>query len=168
MFILVISTVCSICGQRSTSEEWSQEGRRLIPLMPRIAPQTAYSAIADEVADSTNKSNKQLPLPSSTERKRSIPVSAQSAIDLGGKPLFRVPEPPKIDEIKKKKFSLGVENSSLAQHLMGPPKISRIQQIYRFVFFKRVIFCLFNWHYMFQAKNEGATKRISVEIEKRN
>lgn len=115
-----------------TNDEWLQEGRRLIPLMPRIAPQTAYSAIADEVADSTSKTNKQLPLPSNTERKRQSPILPQtSSTESQNKLLFRVPDFPKTEECKKRKFSMGVENSSLAQHLMCPPKVSRIQQIYR-------------------------------------
>lgn len=100
--------------------------------MPRVAPQTAYSAIADEVADATSKTNKQLPLPSNTERKRQSPISSQpNSAETTNKLLFRIPEFPKAEESKKRKFPLGVENSSLAQHLMCPPKISRIQQIYR-------------------------------------
>lgn len=100
--------------------------------MPRIAPQTAYSAIADEVADATNKNNKQLPLPSSTERKRQSPtVSQTTSSESQNKFLFRVPDYTKAEECKKRKFTTGVENSSLAQHLMCPPKVSRVQQIYR-------------------------------------
>lgn len=121
-----------VSGQRTTCDEWAIEGRRLCPLMPRIAPQTAFSAIADEVADSTSKINKQLPSPSSTERKRP-PVSVAQCVmpENAGKAVFRVPEPPKGEESKKRKLPVGVENSSLAQHLMGSPKMSRIQQIYR-------------------------------------
>lgn len=104
----------------------------MIPLMPRIAPQTVYSAIADEIADSTSKSNKQLPLPSNTERKRQSPVAPQtSSTESQNKLLFRVPDFPKNEESKKRKFSMGVENNSLAQHLLCSPKVSRIQQIYR-------------------------------------
>ncbi|KRT80541.1 hypothetical protein AMK59_6745, partial [Oryctes borbonicus] len=99
--------------------------------MPRVAPQTAYSAIADEVADSASKNNKLLPNPSNTERKR--PASMCTATGLSdNKPIsFRMPEPPKLDDTKKRKLSIPIECNNLAQHLMGPPKISKIQQIYR-------------------------------------
>lgn len=122
----------SVSGQKITSDEWTQEGRRLIPLMPRVAPQTAYSAIADEIADTASKNNKLLPNPSNTERKRPASLSTQSGITEINKPIsFRMPDPPKPDDAKKRKLSLPVESSSLAQHLMGPPKMSKIQQIYR-------------------------------------
>lgn len=116
-----------------TSDEWTQEGRRLIPLMPRVAPQTAYSAIADEVADNASKNNKLLPNPSSTERKRLASICTPSGISDVNKPIsFRMPEPPKSEiDTRKRKLSIPLEGSSLAQHLMGPPKMSKIQQIYR-------------------------------------
>ncbi|GJQ70633.1 hypothetical protein Trydic_g23023 [Trypoxylus dichotomus] len=120
-----------VSGQKVTSDEWTQEGRRLIPLMPRVAPQTAYSAIADEVADSASKNNKLLPNPSNTERKR--PTSMCNTVGMSdNKPIsFRMPELPKLDDTKKRKLSIPIESSNLAQHLMGPPKMSKIQQIYR-------------------------------------
>lgn len=101
--------------------------------MPRVAPQTAFSAIADEIADSASKINRQLPTPSSTERKRFPPVSVeQQNVGIeGNKSVFRIPDLPKNEECKKRKLPGGVESSSLAQHLIGSPKISRIQQLYR-------------------------------------
>lgn len=55
-----------------TTDEWAQEGRRLVPLMPRMVPQTAYSVIADEEANKASIENEKLPPPSSTERKRPL------------------------------------------------------------------------------------------------
>lgn len=123
-----------ITGQLNSLEDWAQEGRRLIPLLPRIPPQTPYSVVADEASETAAQQNKHLPLPANTERKR--PSTPQSVIpnqplaEPGGKPqIFRVPEIPK-DEPKKRKGQNVNENSSLAQHLLGP-KLSKIQQIYR-------------------------------------
>ncbi|XP_030753533.1 BRCA2-interacting transcriptional repressor EMSY-like [Sitophilus oryzae] len=120
-----------VTGQLSSLEDWALEGRRLVPLLPRVPPQTPYSIIADEASDTAVQYNSQLPLPANTERKRpaTSPVPSVSTNDVAGKTqTFRVPEVPKED-FKKRKSYAG-ENSSLAQHLLGN-KISRIQQIYR-------------------------------------
>lgn len=116
-----------------TADDWIKEGRRLISLMPRVAPQTLYSAIADEVANAANISNDQLPLPAHTDRKRSTAaVSIQSTVSESIKSTqFKVPELFKPEENRKRKLPFGVENSTLAQHLIGPSKVSSVQQIYR-------------------------------------
>lgn len=131
--ILFITTwVCSVSGQNGVSEDWAQEGRRLIPLMPRAAPQTAYSAIADHVADAASMNNKQLPHPANTERKRNQNQQTQNNVpDSNRSVQYRLTESPKLEESKKRKLPFVTENSSLSQHLMGPPKLSKIQQIYR-------------------------------------
>lgn len=123
----------SISGQNGYLDDWAQEGRRAVPLMPRTAPQTAFTAIADEVADTASMNNKQLPLPVATERKRNQNQQVQIGIPENSKNMqFRTPEPLKLEDSKKRKLPLFGENSNLAQHLMGPPKVSKIQQIYRF------------------------------------
>ncbi|XP_060518255.1 BRCA2-interacting transcriptional repressor EMSY [Cylas formicarius] len=125
-----------ITGQSATLEDWAQEGRRLVPLLPRVPPQTSYSVIADEVSDVAGQLNKQLPLPSHTDRKRPITTQSMSGAsqEVAIKTqTFRVPDVPK-DDMKKRKISIPSENSSLAQHLLGPNsgnKLSKIQQIYR-------------------------------------
>ncbi|KAF5294156.1 hypothetical protein FQR65_LT10867 [Abscondita terminalis] len=121
------------CGQLETSDEWIKEGRRLISLMPRVAPQTIYSAIADEVADAASINNEQLPFPAQTECKRTPTTSqVQSSTSESSRPQsFRLPETFKNEDTKKRKIPFGVESSTLAQHLIGPSKVSRIQQIYR-------------------------------------
>lgn len=55
-----------------TTDEWALEGRRLVPLMPRTVPQTAYSVIADDEANKASIENEKLPHPASTERKRPL------------------------------------------------------------------------------------------------
>ncbi|XP_035229445.1 BRCA2-interacting transcriptional repressor EMSY-like, partial [Stegodyphus dumicola] len=50
----------------NTATEWAIEGRRLVPLMPRLAPQTAFTAIADSVANAQAAKNATLPLPGKT------------------------------------------------------------------------------------------------------
>lgn len=100
-----------------------------------MAPQTCFSALADEIADNTSQTNKQLPSPSNTERKRTQNQQPQNVVECNskGQVPFRIPEAPikTQDECKKRKLPICTENSSLAQHLLGPAKMSRIQQIYR-------------------------------------
>lgn len=84
------------------------------------------------MAESAIQCNKQLPLPSNTERKRQAvsqmnPIMQENSRNLP----FRVPDPPKSEETKKRKLQMTPENSSLAQHLLSP-KFSRIQQLYRY------------------------------------
>ena len=47
------------CG---TSTEWMYEGRRLISLMPRLVPQTVYTAKATIAANQAVEANLKLPL----------------------------------------------------------------------------------------------------------
>lgn len=106
--------------------------------MLRSAPQTAFSALADEVAETAYQCNRQLPLPSTTERKRQAVSQVNPNIQENTKTTipFRVPDPPKSEETKKRKLQLNPENSSLAQHLLSP-KFCRIQQLYRYVYYER-------------------------------
>nr|XP_022920560.1 BRCA2-interacting transcriptional repressor EMSY [Onthophagus taurus] len=122
-----------VSGQKITTEEWALEGRRLVPLMQRVVPQTAYSAIADEMADISNKHNRQLPNPSSTERKRpASSTSPMSISDINKSTPFRNTENSiKLEDGKKRKLPINLDGPSLSPHIMGPPKMSRIQQIYR-------------------------------------
>ncbi|XP_074042716.1 uncharacterized protein isoform X2 [Leptinotarsa decemlineata] len=121
-----------ITGRSESLDEWAQEGRRLVPLLPRTAPQTVFGAVADEAAESANQSNKQLPSPSNTERKRHAvsQIQPNMILETTKNSSFRIPDPPKADECKKRKLMSNNENSSLAQHLLAP-KLCRIQQLYR-------------------------------------
>lgn len=49
--------------------EWLIEGRRLIPLMPRLVPQTAFTAKANEAASMQAEKNASMPVPSLTGNK---------------------------------------------------------------------------------------------------
>lgn len=45
-----------------TSTEWSIEGRRLVSLMPRLVPQTVFTAKATAAANQTVDLNQRLPI----------------------------------------------------------------------------------------------------------
>ena len=51
------------------SSEWLIEGRRLIPLMPRLVPQTAFTMTADKYANQQAEKNAAMPIPSQTGNK---------------------------------------------------------------------------------------------------
>lgn len=58
----------SMSGPNSSSE-WSIEGRRLVPLMPRLVPQTAFTVTANAVANAAVQHNASLPVPAETGNK---------------------------------------------------------------------------------------------------
>jgi len=53
----------------NSSSEWSIEGRRLVPLMPRLVPQTAFTVTANAVANAAVQHNASLPVPAETGNK---------------------------------------------------------------------------------------------------
>ncbi|KAK3754185.1 hypothetical protein RRG08_028152 [Elysia crispata] len=55
----------NISGSMGTTE-WQVEGRRLVPLMPRLVPQTAFTSTANQAASAMMEKNATLPPPSST------------------------------------------------------------------------------------------------------
>uniref|UniRef100_A0A667XN18 BRCA2-interacting transcriptional repressor EMSY n=1 Tax=Myripristis murdjan TaxID=586833 RepID=A0A667XN18_9TELE len=61
----------SMSGPNSASE-WSIEGRRLVPLMPRLVPQTAFTVTANAVANATASQNASLLLPAETGNKEVV------------------------------------------------------------------------------------------------
>ena len=62
----------SMCGNANNEIEWAKEGRRIIPLLKRATPITAYTPIADEGADNLSSLNTSLdsPLNTKSETKR--------------------------------------------------------------------------------------------------
>ncbi|XP_048453931.1 BRCA2-interacting transcriptional repressor EMSY isoform X3 [Rhincodon typus] len=56
----------------NSSAEWSIEGRRLVPLMPRLVPQTAFTVTANAVANVAALHNATLPSPAETGNKEVI------------------------------------------------------------------------------------------------
>ncbi|XP_058519597.1 BRCA2-interacting transcriptional repressor EMSY isoform X7 [Ochotona princeps] len=61
----------SMSGPNSSSE-WSIEGRRLVPLMPRLVPQTAFTVTANAVANAAVQHNASLPAPAETGSKEVV------------------------------------------------------------------------------------------------
>ncbi|XP_020022767.1 BRCA2-interacting transcriptional repressor EMSY isoform X6 [Castor canadensis] len=61
----------SMSGPNSSSE-WSIEGRRLVPLMPRLVPQTAFTVTANAVANAAVQHNASLPVPAETGGKEVV------------------------------------------------------------------------------------------------
>lgn len=66
----------SMSGPNSSSE-WSIEGRRLVPLMPRLVPQTAFTVTANAVANATANQNASLPVPAETGNKEGATASVR-------------------------------------------------------------------------------------------
>ncbi|XP_058161986.1 BRCA2-interacting transcriptional repressor EMSY isoform X17 [Dasypus novemcinctus] len=56
----------------SSSSEWSIEGRRLVPLMPRLVPQTAFTVTANAIANAAIQHNASLPVPAETGSKEVV------------------------------------------------------------------------------------------------
>ncbi|KAH8281755.1 hypothetical protein KR054_002800 [Drosophila jambulina] len=61
-----LSTIAeNVCGP-NTWQEWSREGRRPYPLLPRISPQTALSIVANDLAQKASEENAKLAAPAET------------------------------------------------------------------------------------------------------
>uniref|UniRef100_A0A8C9L994 EMSY transcriptional repressor, BRCA2 interacting n=1 Tax=Pavo cristatus TaxID=9049 RepID=A0A8C9L994_PAVCR len=67
----LFSFLFSMSGPNSSSE-WSIEGRRLVPLMPRLVPQTAFTVTANAVANAAVQHNASLPVPAETGNKEVV------------------------------------------------------------------------------------------------
>ncbi|CAN7998453.1 unnamed protein product, partial [Ixodes pacificus] len=63
----------------NTGAEWAIEGRRLIPLMPRLVPQTAFSALANSAANIQAAKNAAMPPPSATGVNKDSPGNGSSS-----------------------------------------------------------------------------------------
>ncbi|KAK3095595.1 hypothetical protein FSP39_016479 [Pinctada imbricata] len=64
-----LSTIAYHMSGPNTDSEWMIEGRRLIPLMPRLVPQTAFTVTANQVANMQAERNASMPSPSLTANK---------------------------------------------------------------------------------------------------
>ncbi|KAM4796153.1 BRCA2-interacting transcriptional repressor EMSY [Rhinophrynus dorsalis] len=67
-----LTTIAHNMSGPNSSSEWSIEGRRLVPLMPRLVPQTAFTATANAVANSAGQHNSALPDPAETGNKEVV------------------------------------------------------------------------------------------------
>ncbi|XP_069684302.1 BRCA2-interacting transcriptional repressor EMSY isoform X2 [Periplaneta americana] len=69
-----LATIAEHIAGPNTSTDWAIEGRRLIPLMPRLVPQTAFTALANNVANIAAAENAKLPPPVNTVKKNTAPM----------------------------------------------------------------------------------------------
>ncbi|XP_037916582.1 BRCA2-interacting transcriptional repressor EMSY isoform X2 [Hermetia illucens] len=65
-----LCTIAETISGPNTTQEWSREGRRPFPLLPRVPPFTAFSAVANGVAEMAKHENAILPYPSETSTTR--------------------------------------------------------------------------------------------------
>ncbi|KAM5223760.1 BRCA2-interacting transcriptional repressor EMSY isoform 31-T31 [Hipposideros larvatus] len=67
-----LTTIAHNMSGPNSSSEWSIEGRRLVPLMPRLVPQTAFTVTANAVANAAVQHNSSLPVPAETGSKEVV------------------------------------------------------------------------------------------------
>uniref|UniRef100_A0A8C8Z5T6 BRCA2-interacting transcriptional repressor EMSY n=1 Tax=Prolemur simus TaxID=1328070 RepID=A0A8C8Z5T6_PROSS len=67
-----LTTIAHNMSGPNSSSEWSIEGRRLVPLMPRLVPQTAFTVTANAVANAAVQHNASLPVPAETGSKEVV------------------------------------------------------------------------------------------------
>ncbi|XP_032846792.1 BRCA2-interacting transcriptional repressor EMSY isoform X11 [Tyto alba] len=67
-----LTTIAHNMSGPNSSSEWSIEGRRLVPLMPRLVPQTAFTVTANAVANAAVQHNSSLPVPAETGNKEVV------------------------------------------------------------------------------------------------
>ncbi|XP_035481897.2 BRCA2-interacting transcriptional repressor EMSY isoform X2 [Scophthalmus maximus] len=67
-----LATIAYHMSGPNSSSEWSIEGRRLVPLLPRLVPQTAFTVTANAVAGATANQNASLLLPAETGNKEVV------------------------------------------------------------------------------------------------
>uniref|UniRef100_UPI00358F645C BRCA2-interacting transcriptional repressor EMSY isoform X2 n=1 Tax=Myxine glutinosa TaxID=7769 RepID=UPI00358F645C len=67
-----LSTISHHMSGPNNATEWAIEGRRLVPLLPRLLPQTIYSGLADSAACSAAAFNARLPPPGDGENKEVV------------------------------------------------------------------------------------------------
>ncbi|KAM4790370.1 BRCA2-interacting transcriptional repressor EMSY isoform 5-T5 [Cyanocitta cristata] len=67
-----LTTIAHNMSGPNSSSEWSIEGRRLVPLMPRLVPQTAFTVTANAVANAAVQHNASLPIPAETGNKEVV------------------------------------------------------------------------------------------------
>ncbi|KAM5223761.1 BRCA2-interacting transcriptional repressor EMSY isoform 32-T32 [Hipposideros larvatus] len=73
-----LTTIAHNMSGPNSSSEWSIEGRRLVPLMPRLVPQTAFTVTANAVANAAVQHNSSLPVPAETGSKEVVCYSYTS------------------------------------------------------------------------------------------
>ncbi|XP_009882321.1 PREDICTED: LOW QUALITY PROTEIN: protein EMSY [Charadrius vociferus] len=67
-----LTTIAHNMSGPNSSSKRSIEGRRLVPLMPRLVPQTAFTVTANAVANAAVQHNASLPVPAETGNKEVV------------------------------------------------------------------------------------------------
>ncbi|XP_067841756.1 BRCA2-interacting transcriptional repressor EMSY isoform X5 [Heptranchias perlo] len=97
-----LMTIAHHMSGPNSSAEWSIEGRRLVPLMPRLVPQTAFTVTANAVANVAALHNATLPSPAETGNKEVIvcysytsttPTPASTTVPCGSVATVKSPRP---------------------------------------------------------------------------
>uniref|UniRef100_A0A8C5TUC3 BRCA2-interacting transcriptional repressor EMSY n=1 Tax=Malurus cyaneus samueli TaxID=2593467 RepID=A0A8C5TUC3_9PASS len=74
-----LTTIAHNMSGPNSSSEWSIEGRRLVPLMPRLVPQTAFTVTANAVANAAVQHNASLPVPAETGSREVVVCSSYTS-----------------------------------------------------------------------------------------
>ncbi|XP_040820321.1 BRCA2-interacting transcriptional repressor EMSY isoform X10 [Ochotona curzoniae] len=121
-----LTTIAHNMSGPNSSSEWSIEGRRLVPLMPRLVPQTAFTVTANAVANAAVQHNASLPAPAETGSKEGVSCS-----DEDEKPRKRrrtnssSSSPVVLKEVPKAVVPV---SKTITVPVSGSPKMSNIMQ----------------------------------------
>ncbi|XP_034357840.1 BRCA2-interacting transcriptional repressor EMSY isoform X17 [Arvicanthis niloticus] len=121
-----LTTIAHNMSGPNSSSEWSIEGRRLVPLMPRLVPQTAFTVTANAVANAAVQHNASLPVPAETASKEGVSCS-----DEDEKPRKRrrtnssSSSPVVLKEVPKAVVPV---SKTITVPVSGSPKMSNIMQ----------------------------------------
>ncbi|XP_055212824.2 BRCA2-interacting transcriptional repressor EMSY isoform X13 [Gorilla gorilla gorilla] len=121
-----LTTIAHNMSGPNSSSEWSIEGRRLVPLMPRLVPQTAFTVTANAVANAAIQHNASLPVPAETGSKEGVSCS-----DEDEKPRKRrrtnssSSSPVVLKEVPKAVVPV---SKTITVPVTGSPKMSNIMQ----------------------------------------
>ncbi|XP_052852807.1 BRCA2-interacting transcriptional repressor EMSY [Drosophila gunungcola] len=128
----------NVCGP-NTWQEWSREGRRSYPLLPRISPQTALSIVASDLAAKACEENAKLAAPAETGAHFGEALLEQASLmslkyPRGGRnqdqPMVILEEPFKVPDVpnevkkmtqKRKENESGVEGKPNKKRHMQQP-----------------------------------------------
>ncbi|XP_038169759.1 BRCA2-interacting transcriptional repressor EMSY isoform X2 [Arvicola amphibius] len=121
-----LTTIAHNVSGPNSSSEWSIEGRRLVPLMPRLVPQTAFTATANAVANAAVQHNASLPVPAETASKEGVscsdedekPRKRRRTNSSGSSPVVLKEVPKAVVPVSK----------TITVPVSGSPKMSNIMQ----------------------------------------
>ncbi|XP_065356693.1 mucin-2 [Calliphora vicina] len=100
-----LATIAEAISGPNTWQEWSREGRRPYPMLPRVAPQTALALLANNVAEETAQENSKLLYPAETadaikeeqqqiENQKSLEAAVERSNYVVTNDPFKIPEIP--------------------------------------------------------------------------